>query len=56
MNSGWALLLEREDPRRLHQMAEHYGTTQRQNGFVACSLCPDAPPAARPLAVGVVMS
>jgi len=55
MNTGWALLLEKEDSPRLHQLAAHYGITHRESGFVACSFCQDAPPAARPLAVGVVM-
>jgi hypothetical protein len=58
MNSGWALLLEREDLRRIHQVAEHYGANHRpgeQSSFVACSFCPDVPPVARPFATGVVM-
>src|SRR5262249_25868762 len=54
MNNGCALLLEKEDQRRLHQTAERYGANYRDNGFVACSLCPDAPPLDRPILDGVI--
>lgn len=54
---GWALDLEGNDQRQLHKIAERYGIDHLRDdmpGFTACLLCPDAPPAARPLAVGVV--
>jgi hypothetical protein len=54
MNHGCALLLEKEDQRRLHQAAERYGADSRDNGFVACSLCPDVPPLDRLPVIGVI--
>jgi hypothetical protein len=38
-------------------IADRYGIDQLRDdmpGFIACHLCPDVPPAARPFATGVV--
>jgi hypothetical protein len=54
---GWALPLEGDDQRRLHKIGERYGIDYLRDdmpGFTACLLCPDAPPAAQPVAVGAV--
>jgi hypothetical protein len=57
IEKGWTLVLEKEDHRRLHKIAECQWIDHLRNdmpGFVACLFCPDVPPAARPFAIGVV--
>src|SRR5262249_47700347 len=54
--NGFALVLEKDAHRRLHGMDERYGMDCLRDdmpGFVACHLCPDAPPAHKPSPVGV---